>query len=139
MAVGTPCPKETFVSLGIATASRFLAVCGGDVGLGHQQKTAFRTTDAGRTWQAVGAPPQVTGTTLSLTTDGDFVADNQSVSVSRDGDASWHVALASDGGVTRSGFESARLGFAIGGFTGSADLAMRITRDAGRHWSPVAF
>jgi hypothetical protein len=51
----------------------------------------------------------------------------------------WKIALASDGGLSEAWFESALRGFAIGGFDNSANAVMKVTRDAGRTWSTVAF
>jgi photosystem II stability/assembly factor-like uncharacterized protein len=134
----TPCATDARAVAAVA-ADRWLLVCAGDAGLGHEEKHAFTSADAGRTWKAAGAPPQVTGSDLYLTTAGDFVIDNQDVAVSRDGDRTWQTALSSDGGLSEGGFESAALGFAIGGFRGGTEQTMQVTHDAGRHWGTVAF
>ncbi|MDX6217485.1 MAG: hypothetical protein QOG99_3069, partial [Frankiales bacterium] len=47
--------------------------------------------------------------------------------------------LSTDGGVSEGGFESADLGYCIGGFGGSTSQTMKITHDAGRTWKSVAF
>jgi hypothetical protein len=125
--------------VGLASATRWLLVCGDDAGAGHQEKTAYRSTDAGLHWSPAGAPPPLVGTTVSLTGDGDFVVDHLQVAVSRDQDATWRVCLRSDGGIVEGGFESATLGYAIGGFGGSSDQVMKVTRDGGRTWQTVAF
>lgn len=137
--VATPCTAEDTPSLGLFDAQRWLLVCAGSAGAGSQPKHDFRTTDGGRTWTPGGQLPPVVGSAVYATAGGDFVVDEQEVSVSRDGDRTWSPALRSDGGLLAAGFESARLGFAIGGFDGSAHPLLRLTRDGGRTWSTVAF
>lgn len=134
--VAVPCAQGDSPVVGPG-AQYWLLVCEGDAGLGHQAKAAFRSEDGGRTWRPSGQPPSLTGTDIYVTGDGDFVLDHQEVAVYRGG--SWKVALGSDGGLSEGGFESASLGFAIGGFDSSAATEMKITRDAGRSWSTVRF
>ena len=135
----TPCDAQADTSVGLASATRWLLVCGDSAGAGHQEKKAYLSTDAGQHWSPAGAPPPLVGTTVSPTTDGDFVIDHQEVAVSRDRDATWQVCLSSDGGIEEAGFESATLGFAIGAFGGSSASVMELTRDAGRSWTKVTF
>ena len=132
----TPCIGGQTVSV-MDSARHWLVVCEKDAGLGHQEKHAEETFDAGTTWHTAGDPPQVTGTDLYLTSDGEFVIDHQQVAVRRGG--TWHVALSTDGGLSEGGFESASLGYCIGGFDGSMDQAMKLTHDAGRTWKTVTF
>ena len=131
-----PCSEGDSSIIGLGM-SHWLLVCEGDAGLGHQGKKAYRSEDRGHTWQPSGDPPPLTGTDIYVTSDGDFVIDHQEVAVYRGG--MWKVALGSDGGLSEGVFESAVLGFAIGGFDGSADAVMKITHDAGRTWRTVAF
>lgn len=138
-ALSTPCSADDTPSLGVADDQRWLLVCAGSAGAGHQDKRDFRTTDGGRTWSAGGALPPVVGSAVQLTSDGDFVVDEQQVSVSRDGDRTWTTSLRSEGGLLTAGFESAALGFALGGFDGGAEPVLRLTHDGGRTWAPVAF
>ena len=132
----TPCTDGARPIVGLG-GDHWLLVCSGDAGLGHEEKHAFRSTDAGRTWKPSGDPPQLTGTDIYLTSDGDFVVDHQEVAVRRTG--AWSVALTSDGGISEGGFESARLGYAIGGFDSGTDQSVKLTHDAGRTWKTVAF
>lgn len=134
--VPTPCTEgaEPVVGLG---ADRWLLVCAGDAGLGHEDKHAFTSADQGRHWAPDGDPPQLSGSDVYVTADGDFVVDHQEVAVRRGG--TWHVALSSDGGISEGGFESAALGYAIGGFGSGSSQSMRLSHDAGRTWKPVAF
>ncbi|MCU1602402.1 MAG: glycosyl hydrolase, repeat-containing protein [Frankiales bacterium] len=119
------------------TATHWFVVCEGDAGLGHQEKHAFQSTDAGTTWKPAGDPPQSTGTDPYVTTDGVFVFDHQQVAVYRGG--TWSTALQTDGGISEGGFESARLGYCIGGFGDTTSSTMKLTHDAGRTWKTVAF
>ncbi|MCU1621811.1 MAG: hypothetical protein JWL79_656 [Frankiales bacterium] len=134
--VRTPCRDGQVPVAGLGSG-HWLLVCEGDAGLGHEEKHAFRSTDSGSTWTAAGDPPQQSGTDSYVTSDGDFVVDHLEVAVSRSG--SWRVALSTDGGVSEGGFESADLGYCIGGFGGSTSQTMKITHDAGRTWKSVAF
>ncbi|MDX6214448.1 MAG: hypothetical protein QOG99_32 [Frankiales bacterium] len=134
--VRTPCQGGQVPVAGLGSG-HWLLVCAGDAGLGHEEKHAFRSTDSGSTWTPAGDPPQQSGTDSYVTSDGDFVVDHLEVAVSRSG--SWQVALSTDGGVSEGGFESADLGYCIGGFGGSTDQTMKITHDAGRTWKSVAF
>lgn len=135
--VSTPCSSQAEPSVGLASDDRWLLVCGEGAGLGHQEKSAYRSEDAGRHWAPAGSPPPRVGSSVFPTDDGDFVVDHQEVAVYRGG--TWTVALESNGGLSEGGFESAALGFAIGGFNGSPDTEMKLTRDAGRTWSTVRF
>lgn len=134
--VPTPCTDSAEPVVGLG-AGHWLLVCAGDAGLGHEDKHAFTSTDEGRHWAPDGDPPQLSGSDLYVTSDGDFVVDHQEVAVRRGG--SWQVALSSDGGISEGGFESASLGYAIGGFDGGSDQTMKLTHDAGRTWRTVAF
>ncbi len=136
-AVEVPCAQADGPVLGLGSTSHWFLVCEGDAGLGHQDKEAFESFDAGTTWKSAGKPPPLTGTDIYVTSDGDFVIDHQEVAVYRGG--TWKVALTTDGGLSEGGFESARLGFCIGGFDGAPDLRMKLTQDAGRTWSTVTF
>jgi hypothetical protein len=134
--VPTPCTggAEPVAGLG---ADHWLLVCAGDAGLGHEEKHAYTSRNEGRSWAPDGDPPQLSGSDAYVTSDGDFVVDHQEVAVRRGG--SWQVALSSDGGMSEGGFESASLGYAIGGFDGGSFQTMRLTHDAGRTWKTVAF
>jgi photosystem II stability/assembly factor-like uncharacterized protein len=132
----SPCTSGAAVPV-IGPSGHWFVVCEGDAGLGHQDKQAFQSLDAGRTWQSAGQPPAVTGTDSYVTADGTFVVDHQEVAVYRSG--SWHVVLSSGGGVSEGGFESAALGYCIGGFDSADTLTMKVTHDAGRMWKTVAF
>jgi hypothetical protein len=134
--VAVPCAQGDTPVVGLG-ATHWLLVCEGGAGLGHQEKQAFRSEDRGRTWQPSGQPPPRTGTDPYVTGDGDFVLDHQEVAVYREG--SWETALASNGGLSEGGFESSRLGFAIGGFDDPTYAQMKITHDAGRTWSTIRF
>jgi photosystem II stability/assembly factor-like uncharacterized protein len=136
----TPCATDEGTTLGVADARSWLLLCVASGGAGHQEKRAYTTSNAGGSWLKRADPPQVTGATLGLTTDGYFVIDNTGVSVTRDGGKTWQSSLTSSGGLSGGGFESARLGFVIGGFAASNDVpTMQITRDGGRHWKDVTF
>lgn len=135
--VPVPCEADTTAVVGLGSATRWFLVCEGGAGMGKQQKTAFQSLDAGRTWRPAGQPPPEPGTEISVTSDGTFVVDNQQVAVYRGG--AWRTALASNGGLSEGGFASAALGFAIGAFDGSADAVMKLTRDAGRTWTTVRY
>jgi hypothetical protein len=132
----TPCTGGQTVPV-MASSRHWLVVCEGEAGLGHEDKHAQETFDAGSTWHPAGDPPQVTGTDVYLTADGDFVVDHQQVSVRRGG--TWHVVLSSEGGLSEGGFESAALGYCIGGFDSAATQVMKLTHDAGRTWKTAAF
>lgn len=133
--VRTPCSADGHPVLGFGSG-HWLLVCELPAGLGHEEKHAYTSTDGGATWKPAGDPPQVTGTAAFVTDDGDLVVDNQEVAARRGG---WQTVLSSQGGLSEGGFESASLGYAIGGFDGGPDQAMKITHDAGRTWSVVAF
>ncbi|MCW2674863.1 MAG: hypothetical protein JWP14_3452 [Frankiales bacterium] len=135
----TPCTGGLGAVPGVAANGRWLLVCSGGAGLGHEEKHAYRSTDSGSTWKAAGDPPQLTGSDLYLTSSADFVVDHQEVAVSRDGDRTWTIALNTDGGLSEGGFESASLGYGIGGFGGSTDQTMKLSDDTGRTWKTVAF
>jgi hypothetical protein len=135
----TPCTGGLGAVPGVAANGRWLLVCSGGAGLGHEEKHAYRSTDSGSTWKAAGDPPQLTGSDLYLTSSADFVVDHQEVAVSRDGDRTWTIALSTDGGLSEGGFESASLGYGIGGFGGSTDQTMKLSDDTGRTWKTVAF
>lgn len=132
----SPCADGARPIVGLGEG-HWLLVCAGDAGLGHEEKHAYRSTDSGRSWAPVSDPPQLSGTDIFPTSDGDFVIDHQEVAALRDG--TWRVVLRTDGGVSEGGFESAVLGYCIGGFAGSAAQTMELTRDAGRTWQRVAF
>jgi hypothetical protein len=132
----TPCTDGQAIPA-MGTDTHWLLVCEGEAGLGHQEKHAFETFDAGKTWGSAGDPPADTGTDVYVTTDGEFVIDHQAVAVRRAG--RWSVALATQGGLSEGGFESARLGYCIGGFDSAATQMMKLTHDAGRTWRTVAF
>lgn len=134
---GQPCSDGDTAVPVMGTSSHWFVVCEGEAGLGHQEKKAFESFDAGKTWKAAGEPPPETGTDLYVTTDGVFVFDHQQVAAYRGG--SWTTVLSTDGGLSEGGFESARLGFCIGGFGDTTDQTMRLTHDAGRTWKDVAF
>ena len=133
----TPCGDQAEPTVGLGSATRWLLVCGESAGAGQQEKSAYLSTDAGVHWTPAGSPPPLVGTTVAPTADGDFVFDHQEVAVLRGG--AWRTVLTSDGGIVEGGFASAALGYAIGGFAGGTDQVMKITHDAGRTWSTVAF
>lgn len=135
--VEVPCEDTDGVVVGLGSTTHWFLLCEGDAGLGHQEKTAYQSFDAGRTWKAAGQPPDRTGSDVYVTSDGTFVFDHQGVAVYRGG--VWKSALDTGGGIGEGGFESARMGFCIGGFGDGADQTMVLTRDAGRTWKPVAF
>jgi photosystem II stability/assembly factor-like uncharacterized protein len=135
-AVRTPCTEDDIAEVGLRTDRAWTLVCAGEAGLGHEDKTAYQTVNAGGTWQALPAPPPITGTDLYPTSDGTFLVDTHTVSVLRGGD--WVTSLDSGAGISEGGFESAALGYAIGGFD-DKDFVMKVSRDAGRTWKPVAF
>lgn len=126
----SPAPVE-------GTSTHWFVVCSGEAGLGRQEKTAYQSFDAGRTWKPAGAPPPQTGSDSYVTTDGIFVIDSQQVAVNRG--SGWTTSLSTDGGLSEGGFESASLGYCIGGFGDSTTQTMKLTRDAGRTWSSVTF
>jgi photosystem II stability/assembly factor-like uncharacterized protein len=134
--VDVPCADDWGPTIALGS-SHWLLVCEGDGGLGHAEKHAYTSTDAGKTWKSAGDPPQLTGTDIFVTGDGDFVVDHQEVAVLRGG--AWRVALSSDGGISEGGFESASLGYTIGGFDSGSHESMKMTHDAGRTWKTVAF
>ena len=135
--VAVPCDSASTPVVGLGAREAWFLVCEGDAGLGHQDKQAFRSVDAGRTWRPAGTPPPLSGTDVYVTGDGSFVIDHQEVAVYRAG--SWQAVLRTDGGIFEGGFESAALGYCIGGFGSQDDAAMKITHDAGRSWRAVAF
>lgn len=130
-----PCADADRPAAGLG--AHWMVVCEGEGGLGHQEKRAFTSTDEGATWKAAGDPPPRSGSDVFVTGDGDVVVDHQEVAVRRGG--AWHTALSSQGGLSEAGFESAGLGYAIGGFGDSPDQTMRLSHDAGRTWRTAAF
>jgi photosystem II stability/assembly factor-like uncharacterized protein len=132
----TACPSDGRPVLGFGS-SHWMVVCELEAGLGHQEKHAFTTTDDGATWKPAGDPPPRSGTDVFVTGDGDVVVDHLEVAVRRGG--AWQTALSSGGGLSEGGFESAELGYAIGGFGDSTDQTMRLSHDAGRTWRTAAF
>jgi hypothetical protein len=134
--VGTPCGDAGPV-MGFGSSTHWFLVCEGDAGLGHEEKHAFESFDSGKSWKAAGDPPQLTGTDIYVTSDGTFVVDHQGIAVRRAG--AWKTALMTDGGISEGGFESATLGYCIGGFGDGVDQTMKITHDAGRTWKTVTF
>jgi hypothetical protein len=52
-----PCPPSTVASVAGATSSRVLIVCSGGVAGGSQEKTAYFSSDGGRSYSRVGDPP----------------------------------------------------------------------------------
>lgn len=135
--VRTPCAKGSTPVAGLGSSTHWFLVCEGDAGLGHQDKQAFESFDAGTTWKPAGAPPQLSGSDVYVTSDGSFVFDHQDVAAYRGG--SWKVVLSTGGGVTEGGFESARLGYCIGAFGDATTSTMQLTHDAGRSWQDVVF
>jgi len=135
--VTVPCSSGASPVVGLGSSTHWFLVCEGDAGLGHQDKQAFQSLDAGATWKPAGTPPSLTGTDIYVTGEGTFVVDHQEIAVYRSG--SWRPVLRTDGGVNEGGFESAALGYCIGGFGSESVAAMKLTHDAGRSWRTVAF
>ena len=131
----SPCGDSQAVPV-MGSTTHWFVVCEGEAGLGHQEKHAFQSFDAGRTWKSAGDPPPATGTDTYVTSDGTFVVDHEQVAVYR---GSWSTALSTEGGLSEGGFESASLGYCIGGFGSSSTQVMKLTHDAGRTWRTVAF
>ena len=136
--VRTPCEQYDGPATALLDDRTWLLVCAGEPAAGTQPKTAWRSADAGRTWERRGEPAPSSGTAVFATDRADFVVDDRQVGVSRDGDRTWSTSLASDG-LLEGGFVSSALGYAIGGLPGDDRVAMRVTRDTGRSWQPVAF
>ncbi len=133
-----PCASDD-LSVDVAARSRdaLLLVCLGDAGAGSQGRTAWLTADAGAHWRAAAEPAQTAGVGVSLVSGAGFLLDRFGVEVTRDDGRSWQQALRSEGALAGGGFVSSALGFVLGG--GADGGVLRLTRDQGRTWSPVAF
>lgn len=131
-----PCASGESPALA-ASASRLALVCAGDVGAGQQAKTAWTSSNGGRTWSRLAPPPQVAGTTVAVTAEATYVGNSRTgVDVTRDG-RSWSTSLDAPDGVGWVGMLDGSFGEALVGLPPAAVL--ELTRDGGRHWERVRF
>ena len=138
--------------LALATASDLLLVCGGGVAAGSQEKTAYVSHDAGRSFQRAGSPPS--GGDLEGAAAAPGVALVSAASgasflyASFDGGRTWAEVFSAptggefwiDLGMTTSSQGAAVLNHSRpegSGYSEPPRLVM--TRDGGHSWSQVAF
>lgn len=134
-----PCPGGASAVLGASGDTDLALVCAWEPGAGSQQKAAFTSSDSGRSWTPVGAPPSYGYVgSVAATGNGTFLAGSRSpVFVTRDAGRTWTVALADPGeGWWYVGFTTPTFGVAL--MSGSMP-EIAVTRDAGRTWSPYRF
>ncbi len=140
-----PCPSATVASVAAATSARDYVVCGGGGAAGSQFKSAYRSDNAGASYERVGDAPFA----------GDFEAVAASpatvavaaasggtfISASFDDGHTWVGTLAfGDGGVGLSdlGFTTATQGVVIYGQSNyPRGLQLLMTRNGGHSWTPV--
>lgn len=128
-----PCPTSLPVphaGLGASTDGSLVLVC--DVeGQSAEYDLAYVSTDGGKSWTAITAPPAWPDGVTAIT--GKRFSWDGNVLVSSGG--AWTVALAGPpGGFSLVGFETGQQGVAL-----ATDGALWITRDGGSTWSRVSF
>jgi hypothetical protein len=142
----TPCTSAWSGALAAAPGGRLFLGCGLEPGAGNQIKAAYLSDDGGRSWRKVASPPfsgylgsasMSPGGTIFLS------GGRMDIYISWDRGRSWHESQS-----LRSAAGLAGAGFSLVGLTvtDTQGLAFQegvypqqvwLTRDAGRHWTPV--
>jgi hypothetical protein len=141
-----PCRGAWSMAVAAAPGGWVFVGCGYDPSAGNQVKTAYVSGNGGRVWHQVATPP--TGgylTVASMTAGGTIFlsGSRMNVYISRNRGYSWHTSpslndasdLAGAGFTLWASATTETRGFAFQ--AGAYHDQIWLTRDRGRHWTPV--
>ena len=133
---GLPCTDDGVPLLAARTTRELFLVCADDGGRGDGSRSAWLSSDRGRTWARLAQPSSVGMRSLvAVTPAGLFIASDGGLLASHDDGRTWRSSIQIDGLVDL-GFEGPELGFVIDQLN---DAVMRVTRDDGWTWQTVDF
>ena len=144
-ALPVPCQFAWSAAIAAARGALFLG-CGSEPGAGNQGKTAYVSSDGGRTWRKVASPPDggyLAGATMTLGGTIFLSGGRMDVYISRDRGRSWHESpsLANAAGEANAGLTLAGTAvtdmFGVVIQEGVFTQQVWLTRDGGRTWTPV--
>jgi len=141
-----PCTRPWSMAVAAAAGGWLFAGCGSEPGAGQQLKTAYLSSDHGRTWRRVANPPSggYIGS-ASMTRSGTIFLSGgrMDIYISRNRGRSWQISRSLNYAAGLAGAGSGLLAAATSNTTGYATQwgvyrhQLWLTGDGGRRWRPI--